>query len=431
MGRFAAITARRRPSRYPCLEFNLPNRGAYARFGSLASDSLERHCRSVASRLRIHCGASRGQRALWLSSRRAAHLLQRPQPPMGICRLSPVTAFLARIELALFGTSLVGFRFFVAIACGFVAVLTGLMARAMGGGRQAMLVSAFAASIGGYVFFTGSFMSYMSFDLLCWVAVAWSMVRLPESGDVRWWLGTGATIGLGLMTKYTMAFFAAALLGAMLLPQPPLHLQRLVLVWRGAGAAGCRAQSLVAVAASFRQPCLDAQHPRSRHWPGSHRQLSGEPVVANYQPWHGAALARRALVSLCAARRQAVADARLDVRAFARVPDGRPGPRPLPCPRLRDAFCRRSSAGRKLAPVASGTKTDRAPEHGMDSARNQRPGDCSPDAPLLLQSIRCGGASRTRHRISSTWRLAGRNSPPRSLRCAIPSPPPIAPHSES
>jgi 4-amino-4-deoxy-L-arabinose transferase-like glycosyltransferase len=66
----------------------------------------------------------------------------------------PLTPFLARIELALFGTSLIGFRFFPAIAAGLVAVLTGLTARAMGGGRKAMLVSAFAASIGGPIFFT-------------------------------------------------------------------------------------------------------------------------------------------------------------------------------------------------------------------------------------------------------------------------------------
>jgi 4-amino-4-deoxy-L-arabinose transferase-like glycosyltransferase len=129
----------------------------------------------------------------------------------------PVTAFLARIELTIFGTSLMGYRLFPAIACGIVAVLTGLMARALGGSRQAMLVSAFAASIGGAIFFTGSFMSYMSFDLLWWVAAAWCVVRLLESDDARWWLGIGAFIGLGLMTKYTMAVFAIAILGAMLL----------------------------------------------------------------------------------------------------------------------------------------------------------------------------------------------------------------------
>ena len=127
----------------------------------------------------------------------------------------PVTAFLARIELALFGTSLIGFRVFPAVASGLVTVFTGLMAKAMGGGRQAMLQSAFAGSISGTIFAAGSFMSYMSFDLLWWVAVAWCVVMLIESGDARWWLGIGAAIGLGLMTKYTMAFFAFALIGAM------------------------------------------------------------------------------------------------------------------------------------------------------------------------------------------------------------------------
>jgi len=144
----------------------------------------------------------------------------------------PVTAFLARVELALFGTSLIGFRFFAAIACGLMAVLTGLMARAIGGGRQAMLVSAFAASIGGPAFFTGSFMSYMSFDLLWWAAVAWCVVRLLQSEDARWWLGIGAFIGLGFMTKYTIAFFVMALLGGMLLT-PNRRYLRSVWFWCG------------------------------------------------------------------------------------------------------------------------------------------------------------------------------------------------------
>jgi 4-amino-4-deoxy-L-arabinose transferase-like glycosyltransferase len=129
----------------------------------------------------------------------------------------PVTAFLARIELMVFSSSLIGFRFFAAFACGLTAVFTGLMARAMGAGRQAMLLSAFAASIGGDVFFTGSFMSYMSFDLLWWVAAAWCVVRLLQTENAHWWLGIGTFIGLGLMTKYTMAFFAAAILGATLI----------------------------------------------------------------------------------------------------------------------------------------------------------------------------------------------------------------------
>lgn len=148
----------------------------------------------------------------------------------------PLTAFLARIELVLFGTSLIGYRCFAAIACGLTTVLTGLMARSMGGGRRAMLIAAFGASIGGAVFFTGSFMSYMSFDLLWWVATAWCVVRILESGDPRWWLGAGAFIGLGLMTKYTMAFFALAILVAMLLT-PNRRLFRSPWFWVGVALA--------------------------------------------------------------------------------------------------------------------------------------------------------------------------------------------------
>jgi hypothetical protein len=148
----------------------------------------------------------------------------------------PITAFLGRIELALFGTSLLGFRFFAAIAGGLVTVLSGLMARSMGGSRRAILIAAFAASIGGAVFFTGSFMSYMSFDILWWVALAWSVVRLLETEDPRWWLGIGIFIGLGLMTKYTMAFFAISLLGATLLT-PNRRYLRSPWFWCGAALA--------------------------------------------------------------------------------------------------------------------------------------------------------------------------------------------------
>ncbi|HTX75245.1 MAG TPA: glycosyltransferase family 39 protein [Terracidiphilus sp.] len=137
----------------------------------------------------------------------------------------PITAWLGRIELVLFGTSLPGFRVLPAVASGLLAVLTGLIARDLGGGRKAMLVAGFAASIGGSTLFAGSFMSYMSFDLLWWVGAAWCVARLLRTGDGRWWLGVGAFIGLGLMTKYTMAFFALGTLGGMLLTENRRHLR--------------------------------------------------------------------------------------------------------------------------------------------------------------------------------------------------------------
>jgi MFS family permease len=129
----------------------------------------------------------------------------------------PLTAWLARIELVLFGTSLVGFRSFAAIAVGLAGVLCGLIARELGGGRRAMLLSCVAFSIVGPVMFAGAFLSYMTFDLFWWVLAAFFIARLIRTGNARWWLGVGAAIGLGVLTKYTILFFVAGILGGMLL----------------------------------------------------------------------------------------------------------------------------------------------------------------------------------------------------------------------
>jgi 4-amino-4-deoxy-L-arabinose transferase-like glycosyltransferase len=124
----------------------------------------------------------------------------------GYVAYPPVTPFIARVALSLLGPSLIGLRFFAALAQGVVLVLTGLIARELGGGRQAQIVAAFAAAIGGVAFSAGMLFEYVTFDYLCWVAAAYFVVRLLASEDPRWCLALGAAIGVGMLTKYTMAF---------------------------------------------------------------------------------------------------------------------------------------------------------------------------------------------------------------------------------
>ena len=57
---------------------------------------------------------------------------------------------------------------------------------------------------------SGALFQYVSFDYLWWVLAAYCAVRLLASDDPRWWIGIGAAIGLGMETKYTMGFLAAA-----------------------------------------------------------------------------------------------------------------------------------------------------------------------------------------------------------------------------
>jgi 4-amino-4-deoxy-L-arabinose transferase-like glycosyltransferase len=144
----------------------------------------------------------------------------------------PVTALFARISLILFGTNLVGFRFFASLAQAIAVVLAGLMARELGGGRGAQLFAAVAAvpfCIGG-----GALMQYVSFDYLAWVLVAFFVLKLCASGDPRFWVAVGASIGFGMLSKYTMAFFVVGLVAAMLLTDARRHLRTR---WPWVGAA--------------------------------------------------------------------------------------------------------------------------------------------------------------------------------------------------
>src|SRR5512141_1428909 len=65
----------------------------------------------------------------------------------GYVEYPPLTPFLARIELTLFGLSLVSARTFSALAFALVLVLTGLMARELGGNRGTQVIAAIAVSI--------------------------------------------------------------------------------------------------------------------------------------------------------------------------------------------------------------------------------------------------------------------------------------------
>jgi 4-amino-4-deoxy-L-arabinose transferase-like glycosyltransferase len=47
------------------------------------------------------------------------------------------------------------------------------------------------------------------------VLAGWVTIRLLRSEDQRWWLALGASVGLGMMTKFTMAFLVAGIVAAL------------------------------------------------------------------------------------------------------------------------------------------------------------------------------------------------------------------------
>lgn len=135
----------------------------------------------------------------------------------GFVAYPPFTPFVERISLGLFGLSLVGLRLFSAIAQAAVVVVTGLMARELGGGRLAQVTAAIAIALAPLALFEGTEFQYTTFDFLWWVLIAYFVIRMLRSDDPRWCLAIGAIVGLGFMTKYTMGFFVAGIVGGLLL----------------------------------------------------------------------------------------------------------------------------------------------------------------------------------------------------------------------
>ncbi|WP_166206793.1 glycosyltransferase family 39 protein [Cognatiluteimonas telluris] len=154
----------------------------------------------------------------------------------GFVAYPPLTPAFGRLELALFGTSLTGFRVFSALAQCAAMVLAGLIARELGGRRWAQLLAAVAVAATPFSLLTASEFMYVAFDGLWWVLLAWLVLRLVNSGDRRWWVGIGLAIGAGMMTRYSMLFCVAGLVAGVC--ATPLRAQlRSRWLWMGVAAS--------------------------------------------------------------------------------------------------------------------------------------------------------------------------------------------------
>jgi len=152
----------------------------------------------------------------------------------GFVSYPPISPFIARVALTLFGPSLLGVRLFPALARAAAVILTGLIARELGGKRWAEALAAVAALIAPIGLLGGVLFSYSSFDFLWWVTAAYFMVRLLKSENPRWWLAIGAVLGVGMMTKYTIAYLVVGIMAGVVLT-PARRWLRSPWLWAGVG----------------------------------------------------------------------------------------------------------------------------------------------------------------------------------------------------
>jgi hypothetical protein len=128
----------------------------------------------------------------------------------------PAVPVLDRLAEVAFGHSIVALHVIPALIGGVLVLLGALLARELGGGTRAQTMTAVVAAIGPLYLTTTHFLSTVTLDLVVWAIASLLVLRLIRTRDPRWWLAIGAVVGLGLLNKFTVAFWVLGAVGGLL-----------------------------------------------------------------------------------------------------------------------------------------------------------------------------------------------------------------------
>ncbi len=163
----------------------------------------------------------------------AVHLL--PQPGYGFHRdellylamgehlepfrmgFPPMIAALAQLARALPLELLTALRLLPALAVAGLVLVAAGTCRALGGSRAAQGFTALATAVAPLFLRAGTLFQPVVFEQLWWSLAALALARLLDGADRRWWLGLGAAVGAGALTKFSVAFLGAGLAAAVVL----------------------------------------------------------------------------------------------------------------------------------------------------------------------------------------------------------------------
>lgn len=130
----------------------------------------------------------------------------------------PMVAWIVRFGTAIFGDTNFGARFGGLLAMWLAVAILGDIVRRLTRDRLAVALAVLMPLAAPEY---GLFASRIVPDaglILFSLGMVWSLVRLTESEDGRWWLLAGLFGGLSLLSKYTAVFLAPGILAFLLVP---------------------------------------------------------------------------------------------------------------------------------------------------------------------------------------------------------------------
>ncbi len=130
----------------------------------------------------------------------------------------PMIAWFIRFGTAIFGDTNLGVRFAGILAMLVTQLLLADIVRRVTHDTRAIVLTVLMPEAALYY---GLLMAKVSPDVALIpfaVAMVWTLIRLNESGNPRWWLAAGVLAGLALLSKFTAVMLIPAVLAFMLVP---------------------------------------------------------------------------------------------------------------------------------------------------------------------------------------------------------------------
>lgn len=130
----------------------------------------------------------------------------------------PMIAWFIRFGTAIFGDTVLGVRFGGIVAMLVTQCLLADIVRRLTHDARAIVMAVLMPEAALYY---GLLMAKVAPDVAMIpfaVAMMWSLVRLAQGGNSRWWLAAGLFAGLSLLSKFTAIMFAPAVAAFLLVP---------------------------------------------------------------------------------------------------------------------------------------------------------------------------------------------------------------------
>lgn len=148
----------------------------------------------------------------------------------------PLIALLTKIVRLLLGDSLPAIRLLPALAGAGTVLLTGLLARELGGGRFALGIATLGVLVAPGFLATDNLLSMNAFEPLFWSGCAYVLIRIIKTGNQKLWAWFGLLAGIGLQNKHSMLIFGCGIVVGLLLT-PERRFFRTPWIWVGGALA--------------------------------------------------------------------------------------------------------------------------------------------------------------------------------------------------